>query len=122
MGIMFSDKASVLVNRTPTGEFQHKRGLRQGDPLSPFLFTIAMEALHVLMVKAVGSGVFKGIDLPNNDPCLSHLFFADDSIFMGSWDVDNMKTLRRILRIFFLMPGLKVNKPQKKLPVQDWNE
>ncbi|KAJ0450914.1 putative RNA-directed DNA polymerase [Helianthus annuus] len=109
MGILFSCKASVLVNGSPTGEFQYKRGLRQGDPLSPFLFTIAMEALHVLMAKAVETGVFKGLALPNSGPRLTHLFFADDSIFLGLWDKDNLCSIRRILRVFFLMSGLKVN-------------
>ncbi|KAJ0811025.1 putative RNA-directed DNA polymerase [Helianthus annuus] len=109
MGILFSGKASVLVNGTPTGEFQYKRGLRQGDPLSPFLFTIAMEALHVLMVRAVSSGIIQGVKMPNNGLILSHLFFADDSIFMGEWDEGNLKNLRRVLRIFYMMSGLKVN-------------
>ncbi|XP_022007607.1 uncharacterized protein LOC110906845 [Helianthus annuus] len=68
-----------------------------------------MEALHILMVRAVSTRMFLGLKLPNNGPNLSHLFFADDSIFVGAWEEGNLKTLRRVLRIFHMMSGLKVN-------------
>ncbi|KAJ0603386.1 putative RNA-directed DNA polymerase [Helianthus annuus] len=104
-----SSWASVLVNGSPTSEFKLQRGLRQGDPLSPFLFILAMEALEVIMKRADERGVFKGINLPNNGPCISHLCYADDVIFMGEWSETNIKNLNRILRCFFLCSGLKVN-------------
>jgi hypothetical protein len=50
--------ASVLVNGSPTDEFQLKRGLRQGDPLYPFLFLLAAKGLNVLMTAAVNSNLF----------------------------------------------------------------
>jgi len=53
-------KASVLVNGSPTDEFQMERGLRQGDPLSPFLFLLVAEGLNVLMKALVENGTFTG--------------------------------------------------------------
>nr|GFB22998.1 RNA-directed DNA polymerase, eukaryota, reverse transcriptase zinc-binding domain protein [Tanacetum cinerariifolium] len=55
--------------------------LRQGGPLSLFLFIIAMEGLHVSMEDAMAAGFYNGfkIDILN----LSHLFFADDALFIG---------------------------------------
>ncbi|RVW96589.1 Transposon TX1 uncharacterized 149 kDa protein [Vitis vinifera] len=74
---------SVMVNGSPTGFFQSSRGLRQGDPLSPYLFVVVMEAFSVLIKKAVVGGFLA--------PCLirgrggegvqiSHLLFADDTL------------------------------------------
>ncbi|KAJ0877945.1 putative RNA-directed DNA polymerase [Helianthus annuus] len=109
MGILFAGRGSVLVNGSPTGEFQYKRGLRQGDPLSPFLFIVAMEALHNMMKKARSANLFSGVKLQGNGPHISHMLFADESIFVGEWNEDNVKNLKRILRIIYLISGLKVN-------------
>lgn len=72
-----------MVNGCPTDAFNVSKGVRQGDPLSPFLFIVAMEGLHVAMEAAKLKGIFKGINIPNCDISLSHLFYADDALFMG---------------------------------------
>nr|GFC43292.1 RNA-directed DNA polymerase, eukaryota, reverse transcriptase zinc-binding domain protein [Tanacetum cinerariifolium] len=56
-------KASVLVNGSPSNEFQFHRGLKQGDPLSPYLFILVMDSLHLSFSRAVEEGMFKGICL-----------------------------------------------------------
>ncbi|GKA66695.1 putative RNA-directed DNA polymerase, eukaryota, reverse transcriptase zinc-binding domain protein [Tanacetum coccineum] len=57
-----SSRASILVNGSPTSEFSINRGLRQGDPLSPFLFILVMEGLHNAFADAVGNGLISGTD------------------------------------------------------------
>ncbi|MFS7926579.1 putative RNA-directed DNA polymerase [Helianthus anomalus] len=109
MATLHSAKASVLVNGSPTGEFECTRGLRQGDPLSPFLFVIVMEALTGIMAKAVSVGLFEGINIPYDGPAISHLIYADDVMFLGGWNQSNINNLRRLLRCFYLASGLKVN-------------
>ncbi|XP_035836926.1 uncharacterized mitochondrial protein AtMg01250-like isoform X2 [Helianthus annuus] len=109
MATLRSAKAYVLVNGSPTREFDCSRGLRQGDPLSPFLFVMAMEALSGIMKEAESTGLFKGIKVTNDGPYLSHLIYADDVMFVGEWSPLNINNLRRMLRCFYLVSGLKVN-------------
>lgn len=66
--------ASILVNGSPTDEFPLKRGLRQGDPLSPFLFLMAAEGLNVMMKSMVDNNIFTGYGVENtNSTVVSHL-------------------------------------------------
>ena len=54
---------SIMVNGEPTGVIYHKRGIRQGDPLSPFLFLLCMEGLHALIKHSARNGDIKGFSL-----------------------------------------------------------
>ena len=71
---------SILVNGEPRGWIKPSRGIRQGDPLSPFLFLLCTEGLHGLITKAAAQGDIKGYSLCRNSPRLTHLLFADDSL------------------------------------------
>ncbi|KAJ0546635.1 putative RNA-directed DNA polymerase [Helianthus annuus] len=102
-------RASVLVNGSPTQEFSCHRGLRQGDPLSPFLFIIAMEALTGVMKKACNLGIYEGVRLSNQGLVMSHFMYADDVIFLGNWSSNCVLNLTRILRCFYLASGLRVS-------------
>ncbi|XP_022014901.2 uncharacterized protein LOC110914417 [Helianthus annuus] len=108
-GILSSARASVLVNGAPTFEFKCGKGMRQGDPISPFLFVAVMEALSCLLDKAKELGIFSGVSLPNDGPVLSHLFFADDALIIGGWDKGNALNVVRILRCFYVCSGLRIN-------------
>nr|GEU72270.1 RNA-directed DNA polymerase, eukaryota, reverse transcriptase zinc-binding domain protein [Tanacetum cinerariifolium] len=108
-GCLRHARSSVLVNGSPTAEFEISRGLRQGDPLSPFLFILAMEGLHTLTCKALDNGIFTGAYIGNENLRISHLIYVDDAIFFGEWSFTNAYNLLCILRCFFLISGLKIN-------------
>ncbi|GJX12855.1 RNA-directed DNA polymerase, eukaryota, reverse transcriptase zinc-binding domain protein [Tanacetum coccineum] len=64
---LVSTRTSILVNGGPTSKFSLKRGLRQGDPLSPFLFIIVMEGLHMTLRDAVAANMFQGVKGGSDD-------------------------------------------------------
>ncbi|GJU36550.1 RNA-directed DNA polymerase, eukaryota [Tanacetum coccineum] len=107
---------SVLVNGSPTSEFQFYKGLKQGDPLSPFLFILIMESLHLSFKKVMNAGMFVGNPL-DNSVTVSHLFDADDAIFVGKWDTSNINTILKVLKCFHMASGLKINLHKSKLMV-----
>ncbi|GAU44264.1 hypothetical protein TSUD_400110 [Trifolium subterraneum] len=110
MECVTSASASVLVNGCPTEEFHFERGLCQGDPLSPFLFLLAAEGLHVLMEAMVSNSVFTpyGIGLQNS-VFISHLQFADDTLLIGEKSWVNVRALKAVLLLFENILGLRVN-------------
>ncbi|XP_071740651.1 uncharacterized protein [Rutidosis leptorrhynchoides] len=75
---------SILVNGSPTLEFKLGRSVRQGDPLSPFLFILAAEGLNALTKIAVSNKLFSGVEIGKDKVCISHLQYADDKIYLGS--------------------------------------
>ncbi|GJR46170.1 RNA-directed DNA polymerase, eukaryota, reverse transcriptase zinc-binding domain protein [Tanacetum coccineum] len=109
-----SSRGSIILNGSPTEEFQFHKGLKQGDPLSPFLFILVMESLHLSFKRVEEAGLFNGIKL-DNSVSISHLFYADDAVFVGQWCEKNINTLVHVLECFFRASGLRINMSKSKL-------
>ena len=99
----------ICVNGELTGFFASKRGVRQGDPLSPFLFLIAMEAFSLSLSKAV---LHPRFDF--HPKCkqikISHLCFADDLFLFAKGNVDSVQITLDELTKFEAFSGMQVNK------------
>lgn len=88
---------SVLINGTPEGYFAPERGLRQGDPLSPYLFILCAEVLSHMMSRAMEARTLMGIKIALRAPAVNHLLFADDSLFFA---LANPQAARKLKHIF----------------------
>ena len=106
--ILSSGSSSIILNGVPGGQFKCKRGVRQGDPLSPLLFVLAAELLQYVVNDAFHQGLFTlPIPQPTNDfPIIQ---YADDTILLLEADVNELLHLKGILQNFATSTGLVVN-------------
>ncbi|KAL9684154.1 hypothetical protein QQ045_021588 [Rhodiola kirilowii] len=100
---------SILINGSPTKVIPMERGLRQGDPLSPFLFLLAAEGLSRMLNNAVETGLLSGVEWVKNGGKLTHLQFADDTVLFCKPIMEEVKIIKYILRIFAVSSGLEIN-------------
>ncbi|XP_074305947.1 uncharacterized protein LOC141641174 [Silene latifolia] len=109
MSVVTTVSYEVLVNGAPLKQFQPSCGLRLGDPLSPYLFILCMEILSQNILAAQANGSIYGIKLSRNAPPLSHLLFADDSIFFLLDKEEAYGKLKLILANFCTASGQIMN-------------
>ena len=108
-------KFSVNVNGELAGFFPSMRGLRQGDPISPYLFVIAMEVLSLTIKQHVVSNDSFKYHWRCKDIKLTHLMFADDILLFCHGDLSSAKVLSDSLDHFQALSGLQVNHAKSSL-------
>ena len=106
---------SILVNGEPRGNFTPKRGLRQGDPLSPYLFLLCAEGLRSLLQQVESSGAIKEVSLCSATPKISHLFFADDSLLFCWATSQECTHILEILKQYEDESGQQINRGKTQL-------
>lgn len=79
---------AIHINGQPQRNIIPSRGLRQGNPLSPYLFLLCAEVLSALIHQAIQNWKSKGISACRNGPKISHFFFVDDSLIFGRATVE----------------------------------
>ena len=99
----------IKVNDDIGHYFQTKKGVRQGDPLSPVLFNIVADMLALLIKRAKNDGQIKGIIPHLVEDGLSILQYADDTILFMDHDIEQAKNLKLLLSVFEQLSGLKIN-------------
>ena len=103
-----SSMVSVKINGALEGYFRCYSGLKQGDPLSPYLFVLAMEALSACIKYEIGKGMFK-FHSRCKETEITHLIFADDVMLFSYGDMDSVSAMMRALELFSKISGLCLN-------------
>ncbi|RVW83327.1 LINE-1 retrotransposable element ORF2 protein [Vitis vinifera] len=114
-GCLSSVSYAILVNGNAKGWVKASRGLRQGDPLSHFLFTIVVDVLSRMLLKADERSLLEGFRVGKNGCRVSHLQFADDTILFANSSKEELQTLKSLLLVFGQVSGLKVNLDKSNL-------
>ncbi|KAA3454599.1 Retrovirus-related Pol polyprotein LINE-1 [Gossypium australe] len=109
MSAISSSTMQVPWNRVPTQKFKPNRGIRQGCPLSPYLFVLCMEWLGHSIHSEIEVGTWDPIRLSRFGPPISHLFFADDLVIFCKAQIDQARLLKSILSLFCETSGHKIS-------------
>ena len=104
---MATATSRILVNGRPGRPVQHRRGVRQGDPLSPMLFILVMEVLHQLFLKATDASIIHRLEVPTIKYQCS--IYADDVIIFARPTQQEARAINRLLEIFGDASGLRTN-------------
>jgi hypothetical protein len=109
MGMISSVSFSVLFNGTKLEEFKPSRGIRQGDPISPYLFLIAAEGLSCLVSHSSQSSNQSGIKVASSAPSVNHLLFADDSLLFFKANGEGANEISESLDLYCKASGQRIN-------------
>uniref|UniRef100_A0A803N7C0 Reverse transcriptase domain-containing protein n=1 Tax=Chenopodium quinoa TaxID=63459 RepID=A0A803N7C0_CHEQI len=99
----------IHINGEPSRKIVPNAGLRQGDPLSPYLFILCMEVLSIRLNYLQHAASIKGIKFSRSGASISHLFFADDALFFLKADIKNFSAMKKVLDQFCELSGEMVN-------------
>ena len=105
---------SILPDGSPFGFFQPSHGLRQGDPLSPFLFILSSEVLSRLLLKEEQLGNLHGIKMSRNSQ-ISHLLFVDDIMIFSKATKREANSILKCLSTYSIWSGQKLNVSKSSL-------
>jgi hypothetical protein len=116
-GLLASSTTQVMLNGFPGQQIQHRRGLRQGDPLSPMLFILVMDVLGHLFIKAEEAGLLQQLAARRQLHRVS--IYADDVALFLHPTVDEISITLDILQLFGSASGLKNNVQKSNVyPIQ----
>lgn len=109
MNCTTSNSLSLKWNNERLESFAPKRGLRQGDPMSPYLFVLYMEKLALIIQEKIEDKKWLPVKVSRIGPAISHLFFVDDCLIFTHAKSSQVKLVEEALKHFCTTSGLKVN-------------
>ena len=90
----------ILLNGKPYGNVLPSRGIRQGDPLSPYLFLLCVEGFTSLLAKAGNDGKIHGASICRGAPKVSNLLFTDDSLLFCRATQNEVEVILEVLQTY----------------------
>lgn len=102
-------ETQILLNEAPCKSFKPTREIRQGEPLSPYLFLLSMEVFTRSLDKAEAEKKIQWIKIAKNAPPVSHMLFADDCLLFVKADLHNVNNLLPVISHFSSISGQQVN-------------
>ena len=115
MNLVSSAFFSILVNGSPASPFQSSWGIKQGDPLSPFLFIIAAKGLGRILKNLQMENKIKGLTITEELEPQTHQQFVDDTMLMGMSTVKEAHGIKEGLDTFMEAIGLEINKTKSQV-------
>ena len=112
---------SVALNGSLHGFFEGRRGVRQGDPLSPYLFVLGMEVLTGILDYGAKGPLFTFHPKCRRES-LSHLMFADDVLIFSGANRDSLSIIKQGLGLFQGLSGLEINQDKSEMFFGGCNE
>ena len=109
MECVSSMQYALLLNGSPTHTFLPTRGVRQGDPISLYLFLLCANILSIALIQTEDQKKIKGIKLGRNGVSFTHLFYADDSLFFFENDRQSLRNLKDIILWYSSFLGQNIN-------------
>jgi len=106
---------SLILKKEMVGPIIPGRGLRQGDPLPPYLFILCAEGLSALIRNAVTRGVLQGVRVCRAAPRVSHLLFADDCFLFFQAEESQAIMMKQILTQYEETPGQAISLPKSEI-------
>ena len=106
---------TLLVNGNLTISFKPSKGLRQGDPLSPYLFLLCANILSIALMQAKNSNKIKGIKVGRSAHSFTHLLFANDSLLFFRKDNQSPTNIQKVLEWYCALSGQKLNLSKSNL-------
>lgn len=115
MSYVTTSSISIFINGKPSQFFEPTRGIRQGDPISPYLFIICMERLSRIIEETVTLKAWTTVSITHKGPKISHLFFTDDLALFAQANHQNCRTINSVLQKFSILSGQKINHEKSRV-------
>ena len=115
MSCILSVSTSVLFNGGMLDPIHPSKGIRQGDPLSPYIFILCIEFLGQLIEGKCREKLWNPVKSSRNGPSFSHLFFADDLVLFAKANHANCTAIREVMTIFCEKSGQSVSESKSKV-------